>query len=39
MKIDPKWVKNISEIDIPNHILNFLALRPKFNIEPIIGKY
>lgn len=38
MKVDPKWIKDISGVNIPNGILNFLALGPKFSIKPVVVK-
>lgn len=31
------WIKNLTEIDIPNEVSNFLALGPKFSIEPVLN--
>lgn len=36
-KINDKWFKSVSDINIPTEICNFLALGPKFNL-PISTK-
>lgn len=38
IKANPNWVKNLTDVVIPSDILGYLALGPKFSIEPIIGK-
>ncbi|XP_074028848.1 uncharacterized protein [Leptinotarsa decemlineata] len=32
----PNWIKNLTDIEIPQDIKNFLALGPKFSIQPCL---
>ncbi|KAJ8959262.1 hypothetical protein NQ317_019683 [Molorchus minor] len=34
IKTPPQWIKNLSNTEIPQQVSNFLALGPKFSIEP-----
>nr|CAH7767041.1 unnamed protein product [Callosobruchus chinensis] len=38
LNTQPNWIKNISNVDIPDDISKFLALGPKFLVEPILNK-
>lgn len=38
LNTNPNWIKNISDTVIPDDILKFLSLGPKFSIEPVVGK-
>lgn len=34
----PSWIKNLTNVNVPNDILQFMALGPQFTIEPTLGK-
>lgn len=38
LKSQPNWIKNLTNVTIPEDVNHFLALGPKFSIEPILGK-
>ncbi|XP_050497247.1 uncharacterized protein LOC126878721 [Diabrotica virgifera virgifera] len=38
LKTKPGWIKNLSNVTLPDDISRFLSLGPKFSIEPIVGK-
>ncbi|XP_072387388.1 uncharacterized protein [Diabrotica undecimpunctata] len=36
---NPKWIKNLSNVDVPQDILKLLSLGPKFGLQPSFKDY